>query len=683
VISHSGVPLKSSHYRRLGLVGQGQFGQVYCAVHRQTGRLVALKNLEKERFPTRQFLRELRFLLSLRHPNIVTCYALEHTRTGRYLVMDYCEGGTLRNLMMDGRYLTVRYGIKLVIDILMGLEHAHARGIVHCDIKPENILLSLRADGWVAKISDFGIARLNQEYSRQHAGNTGSPAYMAPERFYGQYSPTTDLYSVGILLFELVAGRRPFSGTPAALMSAHLNQAVQFPERVPSTLRPVIQKSLQKLSARRYQSATEMLTDLLAIATAEGWDLTGDTPSSLTPSPLMELEALSPVCQIAGWKREPLQHMATRLALSSLPWRSPASLGANGKAMPSIASPPYLFYASGDRVAARLAQVPQAPVMRPANCIVGKSWQITRLPEPVQQLLTSAAGCFALTRNAVYRLEYHAEREDLVPRLLHQLEHDCVATINDGGQWLAVVADLRQIRPRTGFSTLQFYPLSPAGVGALARHTIRLASAGASSELLHVVALDARHVAVISECPRRKPFCRIQDTRRYGDGRDRGSAATNGAHRDEGDRSPASMELGTHIEVVTRRGTRLGALYLPILLKTAIKTPNPYQLLALDRHDPRSITLIDLKPFRVMRIPVEIEPRFIATAPWGYLVMDEGGQMLILDREGYGINRVIGPNQPTAIALADDRHLWVASREADRNYLHGFDFKEMGIDLLM
>ena len=96
--------VKRSKYRILGLVGQGQFGRVFCGCHRKTGKIVALKDLDQYRFPTNKFLRELRFLLSLQHPNIVTCHALEHTPTGRYLVMDYCEGGTLRTLMEYERH---------------------------------------------------------------------------------------------------------------------------------------------------------------------------------------------------------------------------------------------------------------------------------------------------------------------------------------------------------------------------------------------------------------------------------------------------------------------------------------------------------------------------------------------------------------------------------------------------
>lgn len=91
--------LQHSKYRILKLVGQGQFGRVFCAIHRETGRLFALKELDRQLLSTHKFLRELRFLLSLQHPNIVTSQALEYSQTGRYLVMDYCEGGTLRNLM--------------------------------------------------------------------------------------------------------------------------------------------------------------------------------------------------------------------------------------------------------------------------------------------------------------------------------------------------------------------------------------------------------------------------------------------------------------------------------------------------------------------------------------------------------------------------------------------------------
>lgn len=258
-----------SKYRILKLVGQGQFGRVFCAIHRQSGHLVALKELERQSFTTHNFLRELRFLLSLHHPNIVTCQALDYTQTGRYLVMDYCEGGTLCNLIESLIQLSLVQSLKIIADVLAGLEHAHGRGIVHCDIKPENILLSSDTTGSIARISDFGIARLSQEVCSDGLGVTGSPAYMAPERFYGQYSPSSDLYAVGVLLFEMVVGYRPFSGLPGELMSAHLNQPVKLPYTIPLLVRATISTALQKLPARRFASATEMLRSLQLAAEVE------------------------------------------------------------------------------------------------------------------------------------------------------------------------------------------------------------------------------------------------------------------------------------------------------------------------------------------------------------------------------------------------------------------------------
>lgn len=245
-----------SNYRLLGLIGQGQFGKVYCAVHRKSGKLVALKSLDRYRLSTQQFLRELRFLLSLRHRHIVSCQALEHTRRGRYLVMDYCPGGTLRDLLEDEQCrVNWLHGIQLIRDVLKGLAHAHAQNIIHCDIKPENILLDPTPNGWIARISDFGIAHVIQE---EGSGDSGSPAYMAPERFYGQYHLSSDLYAVGIILFELLVGDRPFTGTPIELRNAHLNQQPHIPAVIPPALAEVLRQALKKLPGQRFQSAQGM-----------------------------------------------------------------------------------------------------------------------------------------------------------------------------------------------------------------------------------------------------------------------------------------------------------------------------------------------------------------------------------------------------------------------------------------
>lgn len=245
-----------SQYRPLGLVGQGQYGQVYLAYSPLPGELVALKALHPQRFPTRDFLRELRFLLGFNHPQVVRCYTLDYWQGRRCLVMDYGEGGTLRGLLEQEQHLPLLLALDLTAEILAGLNYIHGQGIIHCDIKPENILLRLTRQAWRAQILDLGVARVQAE--EESAGHTGSPAYMAPERFYGQYSPTSDLYAVGILLFEMITGERPFRGTPLELMSAHLSQAPEISPGLPFLVQTLLRKALSKLPQKRYQTATEM-----------------------------------------------------------------------------------------------------------------------------------------------------------------------------------------------------------------------------------------------------------------------------------------------------------------------------------------------------------------------------------------------------------------------------------------
>ncbi len=258
--------MKNSHYRIVGLVGEGQFGKVYAAIHRETGELVALKELNPLQFSTKKFLREIRILLSLEHPNIIRCHGVEHHEGKRYLVTEYCEGGTLRNLLTSVNSLTLEHKLKIVIDILDGLSYAHKEGIIHRDLKPENILLSVTAGGWKGKISDFGVAKIEREdtvANLSNIGDTGSPAYMAPEQFYGKYSYGSDLYSIGIILYELILGDRPFSGSPHEIMLAHLNQQPKLPKHLPSHLHLILREALQKLPQHRFRTALEMKTEIL------------------------------------------------------------------------------------------------------------------------------------------------------------------------------------------------------------------------------------------------------------------------------------------------------------------------------------------------------------------------------------------------------------------------------------
>ncbi|ELR99976.1 serine/threonine-protein kinase [Gloeocapsa sp. PCC 73106] len=245
-------------YHLLGLVGRGQFGEVFCAYDSLNHTVVAIKAIEQRRFSTQQFLRELRFIVTLNHPNIVSCQGITHHNSQRYLILDYCEGGTLRSLMNSGK-LEYQDSLLIMMDVLAGLSQVHARGIVHCDLKPENILLTLIHSGWKAKLSDFGIAKgIGEKDFSVSMGDTGSPAYMAPERFYGKFFSVSDIYAAGIILYELIVGERPFSGTPKELIAAHMNQAPVIPKSVPFFLRSLLLRALEKLPQHRFQTAQAM-----------------------------------------------------------------------------------------------------------------------------------------------------------------------------------------------------------------------------------------------------------------------------------------------------------------------------------------------------------------------------------------------------------------------------------------
>jgi serine/threonine protein kinase len=632
-----GTELKRSKYRILGLVGQGQFGRVFCGVHRQTGRLVALKNLEQQRFSTHKFLRELRFLLSLQHPNIVTCRALEHTRTGRYLVMDYCEGGTLRTLMERQNLLTLSQSLKLVIDILVGLDHAHNRNIVHCDIKPENILLSLQPDGWIARISDFGIARLSQELG-QDTGNTGSPAYMAPERFYRQYSHSSDLYSVGILLFELITGYRPFSGTPLELMSAHLCHPPKLPDTIPEALRPVLISSLQKLPARRLRSASEMLTMLRAAIATEGattWLQQSTAHISVSRA------GIDPeICLAEPRQQQPLQQAVACIAIAdqikALSWKPDPTHPGRG-----------LYRASMAQVAFQPGE-PDTWIGGDGRLLQTSTYSI-EMPSPVRELVLRPQGCFAITERSVHLI--YSDRHSssgFATQLIAKLAQDYVAAIEAQGCWLATAIKAEP-------SKLLLWQLKGA------KNPVWVPP---QPELIQLIALDSRHLMIASRVLTRRVTQPDVEDKPH-------STATT-----------STATTSTLLEIYTRRGDRLGTLPLPLNLGQIITTPTPYSLLATEEHHPHAVCIIDLKPYRVSRLQVDITPKYLIATSWGYIFIDIQGQIVLLDEYGHEVGRIDGPANPTAIASFNHHGLLIATWNGNEGSLHSLDLRQLEVDLM-
>ncbi|MEB3289882.1 MAG: serine/threonine-protein kinase [Leptolyngbya sp.] len=462
-------PIRRSHYRLLGLVGHGQFGQVYCAIHRKSGEMVALKYLHRDRFPTHKFLRELRFLLSLEHPNIVTCQALEHSANGRYLVMDYCEGGTLRSILESDTVLSWEEMLGLVMDILAGLEHAHQQGIVHCDIKPENILLTLTPGGWVARISDFGIARLSQEVSEAAMGHSGSPAYMAPERFYNQHPLTSDLYAVGVILYEMLLGKRPFSGTPMELMVAHMNEVPTIPEELPAAIRAAVAKSLQKLAPKRFQSAQAMRQDLGQIyqdcRTEEFTAISlGEKtlPNPVAATDLPSIAIPHPI-HVMGWAALPQPEDAASINLS------PSS------------GPSLLITAAEDQV--WFYHWPEQGM--PATPV---STQGFTLPGPVQSFVPLPQGGILATSTSLHLLS--------IPHGLGRIAQETSPiqmAVAPHGRWFATVQQPQPAIADLLIRHLRNQPQAPVKISAACRVSVPIAS----GHIVALLALDLHHLGLV------------------------------------------------------------------------------------------------------------------------------------------------------------------------------------------
>ena len=671
-MSHLVKELKRSKYRLLGLIGQGQFGRVYCASHRKTGRLVALKELDKHRFPTHKFLRELRFLLSLQHVNIVTCHALEHTPIGRYLVMDYCEAGTLRGLIEEDIRLHPVQGLKLIVDLLLGLDHAHSRGIVHCDIKPENILLVVQAHGWTARVSDFGIARLHQESDGDGSGNTGSPAYMAPERFYGQYAATSDLYAVGIILFELLAGYRPFSGLPAAMMSAHLNQPVNIPDTIPTALQAVIRTALQKLPARRFQSAAQMLAAVQMAAKESQLEL----EQSWNDSRLLRSPLDLPV-QLCRYVRQEVLSAEVRQLLTVPMTNVPMT---NVPALAAVVNASVLERSVLGGKAEQVYQVcrryincqtyPGGVLAAEAVSSEGErrsSLASVRLPKAVKALMVRPQGCFAMTQRSIYRVPLELFQQGLtqpaptplqlipgdialpqqpIPELVAEFNRDFLATIEIKGRWMTVAV----LEPDKVTSVFSFWNLSrmqslkAGGRNGSTVHAPRL-----TAQLFHLAMVDSRYTVAFSHVV---------------------------------DRSTHSCITGVLLEIFTRRGSLVSAFSLPVPLRQVVSATSPYQMVALEPGHTHSVLLIDLKPFKLLRIGVDIVPIFLASASWGYILMASDGQIALLDRNGQSAGRLVGPANPTAIAVLEPYGLLIATWNNGEGTLYTIDLRQLEVGIV-
>jgi eukaryotic-like serine/threonine-protein kinase len=265
--------LFDGRYRIQRKLGAGGMADVYLAEDQELGRRVAIKILNDRHANDDQFIerfrREAKNAAALNHPSIVSIYDRGEAEDTYYIAMEFLDGRTLKELIVSRGAAPVNVAIEYARQILSALRFAHRHGIVHRDIKPHNVLVD--SEGRV-KVTDFGIARAGTSQMTETGSIVGTAQYLSPEQARGgEIDPRSDLYSLGVVLYELLTGKTPFDGeTPVEIAMKHLSNPPQPPSKLRSDIPPeldqVVMRALAKNPDDRYQNAEEMEADLERVA---------------------------------------------------------------------------------------------------------------------------------------------------------------------------------------------------------------------------------------------------------------------------------------------------------------------------------------------------------------------------------------------------------------------------------
>ncbi|MBW2107494.1 MAG: serine/threonine protein kinase [Deltaproteobacteria bacterium] len=290
--------MRYGRYEIVQEVGKGAMGVVYRAHDPQIDRTVALKVLRQDRVTSedlvQRFLKEAKAIGRLSHPNIVTVYDVGHDQGTIYIAMEFLEGTPLNEIIKQGN-VSLDTIIDLGTQMAGAVDYAHSKGIVHRDIKPTNIIV--KADGQV-KITDFGIARIEDPSATQQtqAGEIlGTPVYMSPEQVMGKtVDGRSDLYSLGVILYELGTGTRPFGGNNLAAIFRAITQDVPADPitvnpSLPQSLSDLVIKSLDKNPEKRFQTGKAMATALKRCIASQG---TSEVPAQPEERPRSRMPLL-------------------------------------------------------------------------------------------------------------------------------------------------------------------------------------------------------------------------------------------------------------------------------------------------------------------------------------------------------------------------------------------------------
>jgi serine/threonine-protein kinase len=252
-------------YRVLSHLGSGGFGSVYLAEDTWIKKNVAIKVPHKQNLDFSDMLKEPRLLASMSHPNIVTMLTAEKLDDVFFIVMEYVAGETLEHMIVRDGALDLSRALDYTCQMCNAVDHAHRAGVLHRDIRPGNMLVS---DTGLLKVTDFGTSRF-LEIAAHGTTVIGSPPYMAPEQFHGKAVFASDVYSVGITMYQMVTGELPYN-TPAPadiekLMRGELVTAPRVKNsRLPRAINDIIMRALAPDLSARYPRAADLLDDLLA-----------------------------------------------------------------------------------------------------------------------------------------------------------------------------------------------------------------------------------------------------------------------------------------------------------------------------------------------------------------------------------------------------------------------------------
>lgn len=307
------LPRQIGKYRLDAILGRGAMGVVYRAFDPLIERTLALKTVQHRPGDAdgaeellRRFRTEAQAAGRLMHPNIVAVHEYGEANDVAWIAMEFVDGRPLSELS-NQQACALPQVLAWMRDLLAALDYSHAHGVVHRDIKPANLLVT--RDGRI-KVGDFGIARIESSTLTQTGAMLGTPSYMSPEQFRGEaIDSRSDLFSAGVVLYQLLTGQRPFSGTTAAVMQQVLTHSPAPPSRVnpllPAALDAVVMRALAKTPEARFADAAAFLQALEAAAAAAGPD--ADATVLLSAPPALPASAAEPsrhglTAELTAWK---------------------------------------------------------------------------------------------------------------------------------------------------------------------------------------------------------------------------------------------------------------------------------------------------------------------------------------------------------------------------------------------